>query len=239
MILLLYLLAQPTTICNSQMEILNQVKMCPNVMLKMPCPSVKPPTAHYKWAGHTDADFTSFIILQTIMTSRYIVDSLLSEEWDHSGENITSSAVGACCAVWSPHMWFTGRLQRTGGPEAAGNDLQTVTACLSVPSYTTTRAAQGLLGTCKWQRGIFFNRAHTGEQTPAAAFYLLFLTKESGHTSSWPSIKHLPSIKPKKGRFIPLNLHITVWHVIAWSWGDKRHFINQIVLTHLHFFGFS
>lgn len=56
---------------------------------------------------------TAFIILQTMMTSRYIVNSLFSEESVCSGENIMTSPVRACFGIWGHLMLLLGRIIRT------------------------------------------------------------------------------------------------------------------------------
>lgn len=46
-------------------------------------------------------------------------------------------------------MWFTGRLQRTGG-----NDPQTIKTCLSVPSHTRPEQHRDCLGPVNGKMGF-------------------------------------------------------------------------------------
>jgi len=170
------------------------------------------------------------------MTSRYIVNSLLSEEWDHSGENIMSSPVGACCAVWSPQMWFTGRLQRTGGLEAGGNDPQTVKN-LSVGPFThttphhtrpdQTREHRDCLGPANVKGGVFFNRTHTcirHQQLCSSDSY------KRNRTHIVLTFDLPPSLPWNQGKEVVFNFYFTVWSVITWSWGNKDHFHKLVTL---------
>lgn len=134
-------------------------------------------------------------------------------------------------------MWFTGRLLRTGGLEAR-RKRPTDNQTLSVSPFThQTRAAQGLLGTCEWQKGMFFNRAHTCLQhQQLCCLFSLFLTRETKHTSSWLLINPPPWVKPKKGRifftFYGLACHDPEETSIifkSWSqcWTNNRSLIYQ------------
>ena len=85
----------------------------------------------------------------------------------------------------SEGLWRGSRADSRGHvvTRPAGNDQQTKT-CPSVPSDT---AAQGLLGTCEWQEGIFCTRAHACKQhQQLCCFAHWFLHEKPRNTSSWP-----------------------------------------------------
>lgn len=90
-------------------------------------------------------------------------------------------------------MWFTGRLQRTGGLEAGGNDPQTVKN-LSVGPFTHTTPhhtrpdqtrpeSTGIAWDLRMSKGGFSSTGHTLAYDTSSCVPPI-LTKETEHTSS-------------------------------------------------------
>lgn len=162
-----------------------------------------------------------------------------------------SSPAGACCVVWSPQMWFIGRLQRTCGHEAGGNNPQTVKTYLSVLSHTRPEQHRDCLGPANGDKGIFFSSTLAYNTSSCV---VAFSYKRAEHTSSWPLIKHLPWTQPRKGICFYLSFYGLACHsvilrrlasffkvdrIVLDQQGGSFFKINQIVLTKLSIFGFS
>lgn len=147
-----------------------------------------------------------------------------------------SSPRGACCAVWSPLMWFMGRGQVGLRPEETTHRQSKNPVCQSLhaPDQKSTGIAWDLqmaTGFSSIGCALEYNTSICVVICFFVVFFLPFLKKDTEHTSSWPSID-LPWIKTEEGKkflicvFYGLASHSVILERLA-SFSGVGHIVSD------------